>query len=134
MRHALAVVAAAVLLGLPSQAGAQATKSVEPFNLATVDIAGREAVALVLREQYRRRTRRRQPEPRDDRELPGGRRPGQHGRSDRPVRVRAEAPDLRDRQSRRRPRDSSRAPSGRPTSTTRATSASSRRSGIRARC
>ena len=35
MRHALAVVAAVVLLGLPSQAGAQATKSVEPFNLAT---------------------------------------------------------------------------------------------------
>ena len=51
MRHALAVLAAAVLLGLPSQARAQATKSVEPFNLATVDIAGREAVALVLREQ-----------------------------------------------------------------------------------
>jgi len=52
MRHAFAVLAAVVLLGLPSQAGAQATSSVEPFNLATVDIAGREAVALVLREQY----------------------------------------------------------------------------------
>ena len=52
MRHVLAVVFAAVLLSLPSQAGAQAIKSVEPFNLATVDIAGREAVALVLREQY----------------------------------------------------------------------------------
>jgi 2-keto-4-pentenoate hydratase/2-oxohepta-3-ene-1,7-dioic acid hydratase in catechol pathway len=52
MRHALAVLAAVVLLGLPSQADAQATGSVEPFNLATVDIAGREAVALVLREQY----------------------------------------------------------------------------------
>jgi 2-keto-4-pentenoate hydratase/2-oxohepta-3-ene-1,7-dioic acid hydratase in catechol pathway len=52
MRHALAVLAAVVLLGLPSQAGAQATKSVEPFNLATVDIGGREAVALVLREQF----------------------------------------------------------------------------------
>jgi 2-keto-4-pentenoate hydratase/2-oxohepta-3-ene-1,7-dioic acid hydratase in catechol pathway len=52
MRHALAVLAAVVLLGLPSQAGAQTTKSVEPFNLATVDIAGREAVALVLREQH----------------------------------------------------------------------------------
>jgi len=52
MRHALAVLAAVVLLGLPSQAGAQATSAVEPFNLATVDIAGREAVALVLREQF----------------------------------------------------------------------------------
>ena len=52
MRHALAVVAAVGLLGLPPQAGAQAVKSVEPFNLATVDIAGREAVALVLREQH----------------------------------------------------------------------------------
>ena len=52
MRHALAVLAAVVLAGLPSQAGAQATKSVEPFNLATVDIGGREAVALVLREQH----------------------------------------------------------------------------------
>ena len=52
MRHVLAVVFAAVLLSLPSQAGAQPIKSVEPFNLATVDIAGREAVALVLREQY----------------------------------------------------------------------------------
>jgi hypothetical protein len=51
MRHAFAVLAV-VLLGLPSLAGAQATKSVEPFNLATVDIAGREAVALVLREQF----------------------------------------------------------------------------------
>jgi 2-keto-4-pentenoate hydratase/2-oxohepta-3-ene-1,7-dioic acid hydratase in catechol pathway len=52
MRHAPAVIAAVVLLGLPSQARAQATSSVEPFNLATVDIAGREAVAVVLREQY----------------------------------------------------------------------------------
>ena len=52
MRHAVALLAAVVLLGLPPQAGAQATKSVEPFNLATVDIAGREAVALVLREQF----------------------------------------------------------------------------------
>jgi 2-keto-4-pentenoate hydratase/2-oxohepta-3-ene-1,7-dioic acid hydratase in catechol pathway len=52
MRHALAVLAAVVALGLPSQVGAQATKAVEPFNLATVDIAGREAVALVLREQF----------------------------------------------------------------------------------
>src|SRR5688572_17868982 len=52
MRHLLAVVFAAVLLSLPSQSGAQPIKSVEPFNLATVDIAGREAVALVLREQY----------------------------------------------------------------------------------
>ena len=52
MRHSLAVLAAAVLVGLPLQAGAQATRSVEPFNLATVDIAGREAVALVLREQH----------------------------------------------------------------------------------
>ena len=52
MRYALTVLAAAVLLGLPSQAGAQAISSVEPFNLATVDIAGREAVALVLREQH----------------------------------------------------------------------------------
>ena len=52
MRHALAVLVAVVLLGLPSQAAAQALKSVEPFNLATVDIAGREAVALVLREQH----------------------------------------------------------------------------------
>lgn len=52
MHHALALLAAVVLLGLPSQAGAQTTKSVEPFNVATVDIAGREAVALVLREQY----------------------------------------------------------------------------------
>src|SRR5687767_7283675 len=52
MRHAPAVIAAVVLLGLPLQARAQATSSVEPFNLATVDIAGREAVALVLREQY----------------------------------------------------------------------------------
>jgi 2-keto-4-pentenoate hydratase/2-oxohepta-3-ene-1,7-dioic acid hydratase in catechol pathway len=52
MRHALAVLAAFVLLGLPSEAGAQAAKSVEPFNLATVDIAGREAVGLVLREQF----------------------------------------------------------------------------------
>ena len=46
------VALAVVLLGLPSQAGAQATRSVEPFNLATVDIAGREAVALVLRDQF----------------------------------------------------------------------------------
>jgi 2-keto-4-pentenoate hydratase/2-oxohepta-3-ene-1,7-dioic acid hydratase in catechol pathway len=52
MRYSLAVFAAAVLMGLPSQAAAQATSSVEPFNLATVDIAGREAVALVLREQH----------------------------------------------------------------------------------
>ena len=52
MRHALAVLAAVVLLGLPSQAAAQAPKSVEPFNVATVDIAGREAVALVLRDQH----------------------------------------------------------------------------------
>jgi 2-keto-4-pentenoate hydratase/2-oxohepta-3-ene-1,7-dioic acid hydratase in catechol pathway len=52
MRHALAVLTAVVLLGLPSHAGAQATSSVEPFNVATVDIAGREAVALVLREQF----------------------------------------------------------------------------------
>ena len=52
MRHALAVVAAVAVLGLPAQSGAQALKSVEPFNLATVDIAGREAVALVLREQF----------------------------------------------------------------------------------
>ena len=52
MRHVLTVLAALVLLGLSSQAGAQAPSSVEPFNLATVDIAGREAVALVLREQY----------------------------------------------------------------------------------
>lgn len=52
MRYALVLVAAVLLHGLPSQVGAQATKSVEPFNLATVDIAGREAVALVLREQY----------------------------------------------------------------------------------
>lgn len=52
MRHVLAIIFAAVLLSLPSQAGAQPIKSVEPFNLATVDIAGREAVALVLREQY----------------------------------------------------------------------------------
>jgi 2-keto-4-pentenoate hydratase/2-oxohepta-3-ene-1,7-dioic acid hydratase in catechol pathway len=51
MYHLLAVLAV-VLLGLPSQADAQATKSVEPFNLATVDIAGREAVALVLRDQF----------------------------------------------------------------------------------
>jgi hypothetical protein len=41
--------AAVVLPGWPSQAGAQATGFVEPFNLATVDIAGREAVTLVLR-------------------------------------------------------------------------------------
>jgi 2-keto-4-pentenoate hydratase/2-oxohepta-3-ene-1,7-dioic acid hydratase in catechol pathway len=52
MRHALAALAAVVLVGLPSQAGAQATKSVEPFNLATVDIAGREAVALVLQDKF----------------------------------------------------------------------------------
>jgi 2-keto-4-pentenoate hydratase/2-oxohepta-3-ene-1,7-dioic acid hydratase in catechol pathway len=52
MRYALSVLGAVVLLGLPSQAGAQAISSVEPFNLATVDIAGREAVALVLREQF----------------------------------------------------------------------------------
>jgi 2-keto-4-pentenoate hydratase/2-oxohepta-3-ene-1,7-dioic acid hydratase in catechol pathway len=52
MRHALAVLIAAVLLGLPSDGAAQGIKSVEPFNLATVDIAGREAVALVLREQF----------------------------------------------------------------------------------
>jgi 2-keto-4-pentenoate hydratase/2-oxohepta-3-ene-1,7-dioic acid hydratase in catechol pathway len=52
MRQSLTILAAAVLLGLPSQAAAQATTSVEPFNLATVDIAGREAVALVLREQF----------------------------------------------------------------------------------
>jgi 2-keto-4-pentenoate hydratase/2-oxohepta-3-ene-1,7-dioic acid hydratase in catechol pathway len=52
MRHGLAVLAAVVLFGFPSQVDAQATSSVEPFNLATVDIAGREAVALVLREQY----------------------------------------------------------------------------------
>ena len=52
MRRSPAVLAAVVLLGLPSPARAQATSSVEPFNLATVDIAGREAVALVLREQF----------------------------------------------------------------------------------
>jgi 2-keto-4-pentenoate hydratase/2-oxohepta-3-ene-1,7-dioic acid hydratase in catechol pathway len=52
MRHTLAVFVAAVLLGLPTQARAQAASSVEPFNLATVDLAGREAVALVLREQF----------------------------------------------------------------------------------
>ena len=52
MRHRLAIVAALVVLGLPLQAAAQATASVEPFNLATVDIAGRESIALVLREQY----------------------------------------------------------------------------------
>ena len=52
MRNALTVLVAFVLLGLPSQVDAQAPTSVEPFNLATVDIAGREAVALVLREQY----------------------------------------------------------------------------------
>jgi hypothetical protein len=52
MRHVIAVLAAVVLVGLPSLAGAQATSSVEPFNLATVDIAGREAIALVLREQF----------------------------------------------------------------------------------
>ena len=52
MRHPLVILAAIVLFGLPAQAGAQATTSVEPFNLATVDIAGREAVALVLREQH----------------------------------------------------------------------------------
>jgi 2-keto-4-pentenoate hydratase/2-oxohepta-3-ene-1,7-dioic acid hydratase in catechol pathway len=52
MRHPLAVLAAVVLLGLPAQAGAQAPGSVEPFKLATVDIAGREAVVLVLRDQY----------------------------------------------------------------------------------
>ena len=52
MRHPLAILAAVVLFILPPQAGAQGTTSVEPFNLATVDIAGREAVALVLREQY----------------------------------------------------------------------------------
>ena len=48
----LPLVAAVVLLGLPSQTGAQTPSAVEPFNLATVDIAGREAVALVLREQF----------------------------------------------------------------------------------
>jgi 2-keto-4-pentenoate hydratase/2-oxohepta-3-ene-1,7-dioic acid hydratase in catechol pathway len=52
MRHAFAILAAIVLLGSPIPAGAQAASSVEPFNFATVDIAGREAVALVLREQY----------------------------------------------------------------------------------
>ena len=52
MRHVIAVLAAIVLVALPSLAGAQATSSVEPFNLATVDIAGREAIALVLREQF----------------------------------------------------------------------------------
>ena len=52
MRHAVAALAAVVLLGLPAPGAAQSTSSVEPFNLATVDIAGREAVALVLREQH----------------------------------------------------------------------------------
>lgn len=52
MRHALTIVAVAALIGLPSIAGAQATSSVEPFNLATVDVGGREAVALVLRDQF----------------------------------------------------------------------------------
>jgi 2-keto-4-pentenoate hydratase/2-oxohepta-3-ene-1,7-dioic acid hydratase in catechol pathway len=52
MRHVLAVLAAVVILGLPAQPGAQTAGSVEPFNFATVDIGGREAVALVLREQY----------------------------------------------------------------------------------
>ena len=52
MRHVIAVLFTVVLVGLPSLAGAQATSSVEPFNLATVDIAGREAIALVLREQF----------------------------------------------------------------------------------
>ena len=42
MRNALTVLVAFVLLGLPSQVDAQAPTSVEPFNLATVDIAGRE--------------------------------------------------------------------------------------------
>lgn len=51
MRQLLAVIFAAIFLSLPSQADAQ-PKPMEPFNLATVDIAGREAVALVLREQY----------------------------------------------------------------------------------
>ena len=81
-----------------------------------------------------RRTRRRQPEPADDRELPGRRRPGQHGRSGRPVRVRAEAPHLRNRQS----RGGQGAAHGQPAAGLRPqrqpTSASSRRSGIRARC
>jgi 2-keto-4-pentenoate hydratase/2-oxohepta-3-ene-1,7-dioic acid hydratase in catechol pathway len=52
MRSALVVLSATVLLGLSSQVAAQATKSVEPFNLATVDIAGREALALVLRDKF----------------------------------------------------------------------------------
>jgi 2-keto-4-pentenoate hydratase/2-oxohepta-3-ene-1,7-dioic acid hydratase in catechol pathway len=52
MRHAVGVLMVASLLGLPPEAAPQATSSVEPFNLATVDIAGREAVALVLREQF----------------------------------------------------------------------------------
>jgi len=52
MRTKFAVLSAVVLLGLSAQAGAQATKSVEPFKLATVDIAGREAVALVLRDKF----------------------------------------------------------------------------------
>jgi 2-keto-4-pentenoate hydratase/2-oxohepta-3-ene-1,7-dioic acid hydratase in catechol pathway len=52
MRHVFAVIVAVVVFGVPAQAGAQVTQSVEPFNLATVDIAGREAVALVLREQF----------------------------------------------------------------------------------
>jgi len=52
MRYSLAVLSAVALLGSASPSGAQTLKSVEPFNLATVDIAGREAVALVLREQF----------------------------------------------------------------------------------
>lgn len=52
MRYSLAVLSAVVLLGSASPSGAQGVKSVEPFNVATVDIAGREAVALVLRDQF----------------------------------------------------------------------------------
>jgi 2-keto-4-pentenoate hydratase/2-oxohepta-3-ene-1,7-dioic acid hydratase in catechol pathway len=52
MRRVLAAAVAAALLGVPSHSGAQAVSSVEPFKVATVDIGGREAVALVLRDQY----------------------------------------------------------------------------------
>ena len=52
MRYPLVVLSAVALLGSPLQSAAQIVKSVEPFNLATVDIAGREAVALVLRERF----------------------------------------------------------------------------------
>jgi len=52
MRRSSFFLCGAALLVLPAISGAQALSSVEPFKLATVDVDGREAVAIVLRDQF----------------------------------------------------------------------------------